>query len=328
MNITNGLQDDPRTARLCVVEVGARDGLQNEPEIIGTPDKLGLLGRLIAAGVRRVEVASFVNPARVPQMADSEAVIEGLPDDVNVSYIGLCLNKRGVLRALQTREGGRRGVDEAGCVLVASDTFGQNNQGQTIAEGIVQNREMLRLAAGGGLVPQVTISAAFGCPFEGAVPPGTVVHLAHAMADAGAVEIALADTIGVAVPSQVEDLFGRVAEAAPGVRLRAHFHNTRGTGIANAWAAWKAGVTVLDSSLGGLGGCPFAPRATGNIATEELVYLMDRSGVPTGLDIEALIGVNHWFESVLGRQMPSLVARAGNWPTAGTAAQAPADGVT
>jgi hydroxymethylglutaryl-CoA lyase len=301
------------------VEVGARDGLQNEKEVIGTSGKLELLTRLIDSGVRRVEVASFVNPARVPQMADGEAVIAGLPDDPRVSYIGLCLNKRGVLRALATREGGRRGVDEAGCVLVASDTFGQKNQGQTIDEGIVQNREMLKLAAEGGLVPQVTISAAFGCPFEGHVPPGTVVHLAREMAEAGAVEIALADTIGVAVPAQVEELFGRVAEAAPGVRLRAHFHNTRGTGIANAWAAFGAGVTVLDSSLGGLGGCPFAPRATGNIATEELVYLMDRSGVATGLDLEALIGVNHWFETVLGRQMPSLVARAGNYTGARTA---------
>lgn len=307
--MTGGVQN----GAVSVVEVGARDGLQNEKEIIGTDGKLGLLTRLIEAGVRRVEVASFVNPARVPQMADGEAVIAELPDDPRVSYIGLCLNKRGVLRALATREGGKRGVDEAGCVLVASDTFGQKNQGQTIAEGVVQNREMLKLAREGGLVPQVTISAAFGCPFEGAVPPGTVVHLAREMADAGAVEIALADTIGVAVPAQVEDLFGLVHAAAPGVRLRAHFHNTRGTGIANAWAAFKAGVSVLDSSLGGLGGCPFAPRATGNISTEELVYLMDRSGIATGLDLEALIAVNHWFEGVLGRQMPSLVARAGNW---------------
>ena len=302
-----------------VVEVGARDGLQNEREIIGTDGKLGLIGRLVAAGIRRIEVASFVNPARVPQMADGEAVIAALPDLPDVSYIGLCLNKRGVLRALATREGGKRGVDEAGCVLVASDTFGIRNQGQTIEEGIRENREMLRLAREGGLVPQVTISAAFGCPFEGHVPPETVARLAGEMADAGAVEIAIADTIGVGVPAQVADLVGRVREAAPGIRLRAHFHNTRGTGIANAWAAYEAGVEVLDSSLGGLGGCPFAPRATGNISTEELVYLMDRSGVATGIDLEALITANHWFETVLGRTMPSLVARAGNWTGAPTA---------
>ncbi|MCG2839445.1 hydroxymethylglutaryl-CoA lyase [Sandaracinobacter sp. RS1-74] len=297
-----------------IVEVGARDGLQNEKEVIGTEGKLGLIGRLLTAGVRRIEVASFVNPARVPQMADGEAVIAALPDRKDVSYIGLCLNKRGVLRALATRDGGRRGVDEAGCVVVASDSFGQRNQGQTIEEGIAENRAMLRLAKEGGLVPQVTISAAFGCPFEGPVPPETVVRVAREMAEAGAVEIALADTIGVAVPAQVEELFGKVREAAPGVRLRAHFHNTRGTGIANAWAACNSGVTTLDSSLGGLGGCPFAPKATGNIATEELVYLLDRSGIETGLDLDQLIQANHWFEPLLGRPMPSLVARAGNWP--------------
>ncbi|TPE59569.1 hydroxymethylglutaryl-CoA lyase [Sandaracinobacter neustonicus] len=307
------------TGQVEIVEVGARDGLQNEREVIATDGKLGLIDRLLAAGVRRIEVASFVNPARVPQMADGEAVIQALPDRPDVSYIGLCLNKRGVLRALATREGGRRGVDEAGCVLVASNSFGMRNQGQTIEEGLRENREMLRLARDGGLLPQVTISAAFGCPFEGHVPPETVIRLAAEMAEAGAVEIALADTIGVAVPAQVEELFARVAEAAPAIRLRAHFHNTRGTGIANAWAAFRSGVDVLDSSLGGLGGCPFAPRATGNISTEELVYLMDRSGVATGLDLEALIEVNHWFEPVLGRAMPSLVARAGNWTGAATA---------
>ena len=303
-------------ARVEIVEVGPRDGLQNEKGVIDTAGKLGLITRLLEAGVRRIEVASFVNPARVPQMADGEAVIEGLPDLAGVSFIGLCLNKRGVLRALATREGGRRGVDEAGCVLIASDSFGQKNQGQTIEEGLVENRAMLKLAKEGGLVPQVTISAAFGCPFEGPVPAETVVRLAGEMAEAGAVEIALADTIGVGVPAQVEDLFARVREAAPGVRLRAHFHNTRGTGIANAWAAFKGGVEVLDSSLGGLGGCPFAPKATGNISTEELVYMMDRSGVETGLNLDRLIGANHWFEPVLGRPMPSLVARAGNWPAA------------
>ena len=299
-----------------IVEVGARDGLQNEREVIGTADKLGLIGRMLDAGVRRIEVASFVNPARVPQMADGEAVIAALPDRKDVSYIGLCLNKRGVLRAIASREGGRRGVDEAGCVLVASDTFGQRNQGQTIAEGIAENRAMLRLAADAGLVPQVTISAAFGCPFEGAVPAERVVALAVEMANAGAVEIALADTIGVGVPAQVSDLFGRVAATVPGIRLRAHFHDTRGTGIANAWAAYQAGARVLDASLGGLGGCPFAPKATGNIATEDLLYLLDRSGVATGVELDAAIAANDWFAGILGRALPSRVARAGGWSAA------------
>ena len=303
-------------AQVEIVEVGARDGLQNEKEVIGTADKLGLIERMIEAGARRIEVASFVNQARVPQMADGEAVIAALPDRKDVSYIGLCLNKRGVLRAIASRDGGRRGVDEAGCVLVASDTFGQRNQGQTIAQGIEENRAMLRLAATEGLVPQVTISAAFGCPFEGAVPPETVVALASAMAEAGAVEIALADTIGVGVPAQVSDLFGRVAAAVPGIRLRAHFHDTRGTGIANAWAAYQAGVHVLDASLGGLGGCPFAPKATGNIATEDLLYLLERSGVASGVDLDAAIAANEWFAGILGRPLPSRVAKAGGWSAA------------
>ncbi|WP_398397973.1 hydroxymethylglutaryl-CoA lyase [Sandaracinobacteroides saxicola] len=303
----------PPAGEIQIVEVGARDGLQNEAEIIGTGHKVALLTRLIDAGLRRFEVASFVNPARVPQMADGEAVIAALPDRPDVRYIGLCLNKRGVLRALATRDGGKRGVDEAGCVLVASDTFGQKNQGQTIAEGIAENRAMLRLAREGGLFAQVTISAAFGCPFEGHVPPETVARLAAEMADAGAQEIALADTIGVGVPSQVTDLLGRVAEAAPGVPLRVHFHNTRNTGIANAWAAIMAGVTTLDSSLGGLGGCPFAPRATGNIATEDLLFLADRSAITTGVDLAKLIAINNWFETILGRPMPSMVAKAGGF---------------
>ncbi|UAJ08935.1 hydroxymethylglutaryl-CoA lyase [Polymorphobacter megasporae] len=293
-----------------VVEVGPRDGLQNEREVIDTSAKIALINRLIDAGARRIEVASFVNPRRVPQMADGDAVIGALPDRKDVSYIGLCLNLRGVERAIASRDGGARGVDEAGCVLVASDTFGIRNQGQTIVEGIAANRDMLATATRAGLVPQVTISAAFGCPFEGDVPAQRIVDLAKAMAEAGAVEITLADTIGVGVPAQVGDLFGAVAAAVPGIRLRAHFHDTRGTGIANAWAAYNAGVHVLDASVGGIGGCPFAPKATGNIATEDLLYMLDNSGVSTGVDLPAMIGVNRWFAGILGRELPSRVARA------------------
>ena len=297
-----------------IVEVGARDGLQNEPEVVATDHKLALISRMIDAGVRRIEVASFVNPNRVPQMADAEAVIAGLPDRRDVSYIGLCLNKRGVLRAIESRTGNKRGVDEAGCVVVASDTFGMRNQGQTISDGIRENGEMLRLAKSEGLVAQVTISAAFGCPFEGAVPLERIVMIAGKMAEAGAEEIALADTIGVGVPAQVSALFTAVrAEVGDTIPLRAHFHNTRNTGIANAWAAYAAGVRVLDSSLGGLGGCPFAPKATGNISTEDLVFMLDRSGVTTGIDLGQAIGVNHWFESVLGRPLPSMVGKAGGF---------------
>ncbi len=294
-----------------ILEVGPRDGLQNESEVISTADKLGLITRMLDAGSKRIEVASFVHPGRVPQMADAEAVIAGLPDRDDVSYIGLCLNKRGVLRGLATREGNKRGIDEAGCVVVASDTFGQKNQGQTIKQGIKENREMIRFAKAEGLKAQVTISAAFGCPFEGPVKPETVVHIAEEMAAEEPLEIALADTIGVGVPAQVTDLFGRLKEILPDhITMRAHFHDTRNTGIANAWAAVQAGVQTLDSSLGGLGGCPFAPNATGNIATEDLVNLLDRSSVEHDLDLRKTIITNQWFEGVLGRPLPSLVARA------------------
>ncbi|WP_301751471.1 hydroxymethylglutaryl-CoA lyase [uncultured Erythrobacter sp.] len=294
-----------------LVEVGPRDGLQNEPDIISTEVKLDLISRMIGYGARRLEVASFVHPARVPQMADAEAVIAGLPDRNDCTYIGLVLNKRGVMRALATRENGARGVDQVGCVIVASDTFGQKNQGQTIAEGIAETRDMLRFARAEGMRAQVTISAAFGCPFEGEVKHDTVLAIAEELAIENPEEIALADTIGVGTPWEAGELFGKLGEMLGGkIPMRAHFHNTRGTGIANAWEAYKAGVRVFDASLGGLGGCPFAPRATGNIATEDLIYMMARSGVDTGIDLAAAIAVNKWFAEVLGRELPSAVARA------------------
>ncbi|RNJ63562.1 MAG: hydroxymethylglutaryl-CoA lyase [Porphyrobacter sp. IPPAS B-1204] len=298
-------------ARIELVEVGPRDGLQNEPDIISTEVKLALIDRMIGYGARRLEVASFVHPVRVPQMADAEAVIAGLPDRKDCTYIGLVLNKRGVMRALATREEGRRGVDQVGCVIVASDTFGQKNQGQTIAEGLAETRAMLRFARAEGMRAQVTISAAFGCPFEGEVKHATVLAIAEELAIEGPEEIALADTIGVGTPWEAGELFGKLGEVLGGkIPMRAHFHNTRGTGIANAWEAFKAGVHIFDASLGGLGGCPFAPRATGNIATEDLVYMMARSGVDTGIDLEAAIAANKWFAGELGRELPSAVARA------------------
>lgn len=294
-----------------LAEVGPRDGLQNEPDIISTATKLDLINRMIGYGARRLEVASFVHPARVPQMADAEAVIAGLPDRKDCTYIGLVLNKRGVMRALATRENGVRGVDQVGCVIVASDTFGQKNQGQTIAQGIAETRDMLRFARAEGIRAQVTISAAFGCPFEGEVKHDTVLAIAEAIAAEAPEEIALADTIGVGTPWEAGELFGKLGEVLAGkIPMRAHFHNTRGTGIANTWQAYKAGVRVFDASLGGLGGCPFAPRATGNIATEDLIYMMQRSGVDSGIDLKAAIAANKWFAGVLGRELPSAVARA------------------
>jgi hydroxymethylglutaryl-CoA lyase len=302
------VQPEPKVQ---IVEVGPRDGLQNEATSVATANKVAFIERLIDCGVRRIEVASFVHPGKVPQMADAEDVVAALPDRRDVSFIGLCLNKRGVLRALATREGGRRGVDEIGAVAVASDAFGIRNQGQTRAETIAETRAMIALAKAEGMNAQATIAAAFGCPFEGEVAHDRVLDMAEELAGAGAEEIALADTIGVAVPAQVADLFGAVAQRLPqGFALRAHFHDTRNTGIANAWAAYRAGVRTLDASLGGLGGCPFAPGATGNIATEDLVYLLDRSNVAHGLDLDRLAQVNAWMAGVIGKDLPSLVARA------------------
>jgi hydroxymethylglutaryl-CoA lyase len=244
-------------------------------------------------------------------MADAEAVIAGLPDRSDCTYIGLVLNKRGVMRALATRENGARGVDQVGCVIVASDTFGQKNQGQTIAEGLAETRAMIRFAKGEGMRAQVTISAAFGCPFEGEVKHDTVLAIAEEMAIEAPDEIALADTIGVGTPFEAGELFGKLGALLGGkIPMRAHFHNTRSTGIANAWEAYKVGVRIFDASLGGLGGCPFAPRATGNIATEDLIYMMARSGVETGINLDAAIAANKWFAEVLGRELPSAVARA------------------
>ncbi|TWJ09113.1 hydroxymethylglutaryl-CoA lyase [Altererythrobacter ishigakiensis] len=294
-----------------LVEVGPRDGLQNEPDIVSTQVKLEMIDRMLGYGARRLEVASFVHPKRVPQMADAEDVIAGLPDRDEATYIGLTLNKRGVMRGLATRDGGKRGIDQVGCVLVASDTFGQKNQGQTIAEGIAENRDMIRFAKAEGMRAQITISAAFGCPFEGEVKLDTVLQIVEEMAAEGPEEIALADTIGVGTPAQVSELFGRLSELLrDDIPMRAHFHNTRGTGIANAWAAYQAGVRTFDAALGGLGGCPFAPKATGNIATEDLIYMMERSGIDSGVDLDAAIATNHWFAEKLGRELPSMVARA------------------
>ena len=290
-----------------IVEVGARDGLQNEADILPTATKVELITRAIATGIKRIETVSFVNPTRVPQMADAEAVMSTLPDSDTVTYIGLVLNMRGAHRALETK------VHQLGAVAIASDSFGIRNQGQTSVDSVAIASEIIGLAKAKGRSGQVTISAAFGCPFEGKVSPDHVVAMARELAKAGPCEIALADTIGVAVPAQVQDLITRVATVTGNIPLRAHFHNTRNTGVANAWAAYQAGVTTLDSSLGGLGGCPFAPNATGNIPTEDLVYLLERSGVSTGLDLDRLIETGHWLTQIMNRPLSAMVTRAGNY---------------
>jgi hydroxymethylglutaryl-CoA lyase len=292
-----------------IVEVGARDGLQNEPDILPTSTKIALINKAIAAGIKRIETVSFVNPRRVPQMADAEAVMEGLEHVEGVTYIGLVLNERGAERALATK------VHQMGAVAVASDTFAMRNQGQTSDESVEIAKNIVGMAKAAGLTGQITISAAFGCPFEGEVDPARVVAMAQAIAKADPCEIALADTIGVAVPAQVTALIKAVRSAIGDIPLRAHFHNTRNTGLANAWAAYEAGVATLDSSLGGLGGCPFAPKATGNIPTEDLAYLLARSGVPTGLNLDLLIETGVWLTDAMGRVLPAMVSRAGNFPS-------------
>jgi hydroxymethylglutaryl-CoA lyase len=294
--------------RIEIVEVGPRDGLQNEPTVVATATKVEFIERAIAAGLRRVEVASFVNPKKVPQMADAEDVLRALPRRDGVRYVGLVLNRRGFDRAAAA------GCNEIGMAVVASDTFNQRNQGATTAESIAAWNEIAAAAHAAGIRPQVTVSAAFGCPFEGEVAVDRVVEIARRVAEAQPCEIALADTIGVGVPSQVTELVGRVWEALPGMRLRCHFHNTRNTGIANAYAAVEAGVSALDASIGGIGGCPFAPAATGNIPTEDLVYMLQRMGVDTGVDLEALIATGRWLQDRLGRNVPGLLVKAGSFP--------------
>jgi hydroxymethylglutaryl-CoA lyase len=291
-----------------IVEVGARDGLQNEPGVVATDAKVALISRAVAAGIRRIEAASFVHPGRVPQMADAEAVLAALPRPEGVRYIGLVLNLRGCERALAA------GCDEIGMAVAATDAFGLRNQGLDRAAALASWQTVAAAAQAAGVPAQITISAAFGCPFEGEVPVDKVVDLVRRVAEAGPFEIALADTIGAGVPTQVTELVGRVSAAVPGVRLRLHFHNTRNTALANAYAGLLAGVRTFDGSLGGVGGCPFAPAATGNVATEDLVYLFERMGYATGLELGNLIEAGRWLGTVLGRPLPSMLGRAGPFP--------------
>jgi hydroxymethylglutaryl-CoA lyase len=291
-----------------IVEVSARDGLQNESRLFTTEEKLDLIRQSIEAGVRRLEVASFVHPKRVPQMADAEAVIAGLTKRDDVTYIGLIMNERGLDRALETQ------IDEIGCVTVATDTFAQKNQGQTSDGSVEIAKQLIRRAKSNGLRANVTISAAFGCPFEGEVSTARIVNMAKALAEAEPHEIAIADTIGVGQPWQAEDIFNAVRAALPHMPLRAHFHNTRNTGIANAYAAVRAGVTTLDGSIGGIGGCPFAPSATGNVPTEDVVYMLERRGIETGLSLDKLNGAAHWLTEKMDRVLPGMVSRAGGFP--------------
>ena len=291
-----------------IIEVGPRDGLQSEPEILSTETKLEYIRRAIDAGIRRLEVTSFVHPKRVPQMADAEAVIAGLPRRDDVTYIGLVLNRKGFERARDA------GIDEIGMAVVASDTYNQRNQGATTAESIQAWLDIARDARAAGMRANVMVSSAFGCPFEGEVPLSRVLEIVDQVMQGEPVELGFADSIGVGVPDEVEAMLGAVRERIGDTPIRCHFHNTRNTGLANARAAVAAGATSLDASIGGIGGCPFAPAATGNIPTDDLVYMLQRAGIETGVDLEKIIATSNWLQEQLGRSVPALLPKAGIFP--------------
>jgi hydroxymethylglutaryl-CoA lyase len=292
-----------------IVEVGPRDGLQNEAAVLEPAVRAQFVRRLEDCGVTRIEAASFVNPRRVPQMAGAEVIMNDLPHRAGRSRIGLVLNRRGWDRAVAA------GCDEANVVVCATDGFGIRNQGAGVAEQLAALSDIVAARREGGGPPiSLTVSVAFGCPFDGEVSEDQVTAIVRAGAELGIGEIALADTIGVADPWTVTRRLAAARAAAPGATLRVHFHDTRGTGLANAVAAVEAGVRVLDASCGGLGGCPFAPGATGNIATEDLVWMLHRAGFDTGLDVDGLIAAGRWIGEKIGKAPISSLSRAGGFP--------------
>jgi (R)-citramalyl-CoA lyase len=293
-----------------LVDVGPRDGLQNEEKTLSPETRAELCDRLAAAGVSRVEAASFVNPKRVPQMAGAEEVMAAIDRRPTTSYAGLVLNEKGYERALSA------GVDEVRYAFPVTETFARRNQNTTVADATELAEKLAERARLDGVRVSITLSAAFGCPFEGRVEPGHVLDIAKSVSQAAPDEILFADTIGVGVPNQVRELVEGALSF--GTTVGCHFHDTRNTGIANATAAVESGATVLDASVGGTGGCPFAPRATGNIATEDLVYLLHGMGHETGIDLDALIEVAAWMAHQLGKELPGQIYKAGTFePVAG-----------
>ncbi len=295
------------TTSVTVCDVGPRDGLQNEPDVLSPEVRAKLVDRLVRAGLSEVEVASFVDPRRVPQMGGAEEVVAAVERRPGVVFSGLALNERGYERLAAA------GLDEVRFAFGATESFNRTNQNASVEESLAAAERIVARAREDGIKATVNISVAFGCPFEGRVEEDHVLELAERVAEARPDLILLADTIGVGVPAQVRRLVSRTAEL--GIPVGGHFHNTRSTGYANALAGLEAGAIVLDSSIGGLGGCPFAPRATGNIATEDLVYLLNGEGIATGIDLDALIAVSEWLESVLGRRLEGQVYRAGPFPS-------------
>jgi hydroxymethylglutaryl-CoA lyase/(R)-citramalyl-CoA lyase len=286
--------------RVTLCDVGPRDGLQNEPDLLAPTVRADLVNRLAAAGLPRVEAASFVRDDRLPQMAGAEEVVAGIEEHEGTEFAGLVLNLKGYERLRETKLG------RVNCTLAATESFNQRNGNMSLDQALTQ---VMAIVGVSELPTTATVSVAFGCPFEGRVDPGRVAELCSQL---DADEIVLADTIGVATPTQVKRLVERVQTGTRDVGV--HLHNTRNTGYANALAALEAGAAVLDASVGGLGGCPYAPKATGNIATEDLIYLLEGEGVETGVDLDALIGVSEWLEGLLGRRLEGYVYRAGAWP--------------
>jgi isopropylmalate/homocitrate/citramalate synthase len=294
-----------------ICDVGPRDGLQNEAKVLDSGTRADLVNRLADADLPRIEAVSFVNPARVPQMAGAEEVVAAIDRRPGVVYAGLVLNEKGYERLAGTE------LDEVHFAFAASETFNQRNQNATVEDSLDAARGIVTRAHEDEIRVTVTVGTAFGCPFEGAIDPGRVLELARTLAAAGADEVVFADTVGVAVPRQIREVVAPAVLELP-CPVGVHLHNTRNTGFSNAHTAIEAGATVLDASVGGIGGCPFAPRATGNIATEDLVYMLHGEGVETGIDLDALIRVAEWLEGVLGRQLEGQVYRAGTFtPVAG-----------
>ena len=294
--------------KVSILEVGPRDGLQSEPEIMPTETKKEFIIRTVDAGIKKIEVTSFVHPKKVPQMADAEKLVESLPDYDDVSYIGLIMNQKGFERAKNC------GIQEVGMVIVSTDTYNMRNQGVTTQQSIDNWLEIASEAQSAGIKTNVVIACAFGCPYEGEVDPEKIVEIAEKALQGSPDILGLADSVGVAVPNQVKNVFSLIKELNPDIPLRTHLHNTRNTGLANAAAAIDSGVSIIDASTGGIGGCPFAPKATGNIPTDDLLYMLDRSNIETDVNLNDVVQTTQWLEEILDRNVPAMVPKAGIFP--------------
>jgi hydroxymethylglutaryl-CoA lyase len=295
-------------SKVSLLEVGPRDGLQSEPKILPTDVKRDFIIKTMDAGIKQIEVTSFVHPKKVPQMADAEKLVESLPDRDDVSYIGLIMNQRGFERARDC------GIDEVGMVIVSTDTYNMKNQNVVTQESIDNWLRIASDAKSAGIRTNVIIACSFGCPYEGEVDPELIASIAEKVLEGEPNILGLADSVGVAVPNQVKKTFSLIKELAPNIPLRTHLHNTRNTGLANAAAAIEAGVTIIDASTGGIGGCPFAPKATGNIPMDDLLYLLDRSGIETGVNLKKIVSNSEWLEEKLEHSVPAMVPKAGIFP--------------